>query len=76
MNNSDRLRKALDIIALNHSEGKVSNDTLIKACDTYKQKIGFVDDFDYEMIISPKSAKYNPEYLTRSALSLYDRFVI
>ena len=58
MNNSDRLRKALDIIALNHSEGKVSNDTLIKACDTYKQKIGFVDDFDYEMIVAKSCFDY------------------
>jgi hypothetical protein len=52
---NNQLRKALDTIALKHAEGVVSNDILIKACENYKQKIGFVEDFDYDMLVA-KSA--------------------
>lgn len=52
MAENKKLRKALDTIALNHSKGVVSNDILIKACETYKQRIGFEEDFDYDMIVA------------------------
>ena len=46
------IRKALDTIALKHSEGIVSNDVLIKSCEMYKSKINFIEDFDYDMIVA------------------------
>lgn len=52
MTENKKLRKALDTIALNHSKGVVSNDMLIKACETYKQRIGFEENFDYEIIVA------------------------
>lgn len=47
-----KLRKALDTIALNHSKGVVSNDILIKACENYKEKVHFEENFDYDMIVA------------------------
>lgn len=48
----DKLRKALDTIALGYSQGNCSIDKLIKACNNYKIKNGLVDDFDYEMKVA------------------------
>lgn len=52
MKSEDKLRKALDAIALGHSQGIVSNDVLIKACENYKSKIGFGDELDYELKVT------------------------
>lgn len=52
MCDNKELRKALDTIALNHSKGVVSNDILIKACENYKEQVGFEEDFDYDMIVA------------------------
>lgn len=52
MTDNKELRKALDTIALNHSKGVVSNDILIKACENYKERVGFEEDFDYDMIVA------------------------
>lgn len=46
MNNK---RKALETIALGYSQGIVSSDVLIKACDNYKLQVGLVDDFEYDL---------------------------
>lgn len=48
----DKLRKSIEAIALSYSQGNCSIDTLIKACDNYKIKKGFVDDFDYELKVA------------------------
>lgn len=52
MAENKQLRKALDMIALKHAEGVVSNDILIKACENYKEKVNFDEDFDYDMIVA------------------------
>ena len=49
---SKKLYKALESIALGYSEGSVSVDVLIKACDNYKLKTDFEDDFDYQIIVA------------------------
>lgn len=49
---SENLLKSLDTIALGHSEGYVSTDMLVKACNTYKQRTGFEDDYMYQLILS------------------------
>lgn len=46
------LRKNLEILAVAHAYGKISNDTLIKACENYKIQSDFVDDFDYNLCVS------------------------
>lgn len=48
----DKLRKALNTIALGYSQGNCSIDTLIKACENYKIRSGIVDDFDYEIKVA------------------------
>lgn len=48
----DKLRKALETIALGYSQGNCSVDKLIKACNIYKRKKGIIDDFDYELIVA------------------------
>lgn len=48
----ENIRKALDTIALNYSQGKVSVDVLIKACQAYKKQAGIQEDFDSEIRIS------------------------
>lgn len=58
MKNTDKLRKALDTIALKHAEGVVSNDLLIKACENYKNAIGFEDDYAYQMIVAKTCFDY------------------
>lgn len=50
--NKDKLRKAIDMLALNYTEGSVSIDVLEKACNVYKDKIGFQQDFDYDLIVA------------------------
>lgn len=47
-----RLRKAIDALALGYTEGNVSIDILEKACSNYKSAIGFVQDFDYDLIVA------------------------
>lgn len=54
----EKLYKALDTIALNNSQGIVSDDLLIKACENYKQKIGFEEDLDYHLIVSKSLFDY------------------
>ena len=48
----DNLLKALESIALGYSEGNVSIDMLIKACDNYKAKTNFDDGLEYQVIVS------------------------
>lgn len=48
----DRSRKALETIALGYSQGIVSVDILIKACDKYKIQKGLIDDLDYSCMVS------------------------
>lgn len=52
MNKNDKLRKALDTIALQYTEGNCSTDMLIKACSNYKSFIGFSDDLDYAVKVA------------------------
>lgn len=49
---TEKLYKALQSVALGYSKGNVSIDVLIKACDIYKAKTGFEDDFDYQIKVS------------------------
>ena len=49
---NDKLYKALESVALGFSEGSVSADMLIKACDTYKTKTDFEDDFNYQILVA------------------------
>ncbi len=44
-------RKALETIALGHSQGVVSIDVLIKACENYKFQNKIYDDFDYSVAV-------------------------
>lgn len=46
------LRKALDTFALQNSEGNVSDDLLVKACDAYKVKSDFIDDYEYHVQVA------------------------
>ena len=55
---SKKLYKALESIALGYSEGSVSVDVLIKACDNYKLKTDFEDDFDYQIIVAKSCFDY------------------
>ena len=48
----DDLRKALETIALRNGEGVVPDDLLIKACDAYKVKSDFLDDYDYHVCVA------------------------
>ena len=48
----DRSRKALETIALGYSQGIVSVDILIKACDKYKIQKGLIDDLEYSCMVS------------------------
>jgi len=50
--NKDNLRKAIDTLALNYTEGNVSIDVLEKACRNYKAAIDFNQDFDYDLIVA------------------------
>ena len=49
---TEKLYKALQSVALGYSKGNVSVDVLIKACDVYKSKTGFEDDFDYQVKVA------------------------
>ncbi len=49
---TEKLYKALQSVALGYSKGNVSIDVLIKACDVYKSKTGFEDDFDYQIKVA------------------------
>lgn len=49
---TEKLYKALQSVALGYSKGNVSVDVLIKACDVYKSKTGFEDDFDYQIKVA------------------------
>lgn len=55
---SKELYKALEDIAFGYSEGSVSVDVLIKACDNYKLKINFEDDFDYQILVAKSCFDY------------------
>ena len=55
---SKKLYKALESIALGYSEGSVSVDVLIKACNNYKLKTDFEDDFDYQIIVAKSCFDY------------------
>ncbi len=48
----DKLLKALQTVSLGYSRGTVSADVLIKACDTYKDKIGFEDGYEYQVYVA------------------------
>ena len=55
---TDKIYKALEIIADNFATERCSAETLIKACDNYKQKTAFDDNFDYQLIISKSIRDY------------------
>lgn len=46
------IKKALDILALQNSEGKLSDDLLSKACDNYKVNSDFIEDYGYHVKVS------------------------
>jgi hypothetical protein len=48
----DVLLKALQSVALGYSEGNLSVDKLIKACEVYKQKTDFEDNYDYQIMVA------------------------
>lgn len=48
----EKLYKALQSVARGYSKGNVSVDVLIKACDIYKAKTSFDDDFDYQVKVA------------------------
>lgn len=48
----DKLKKALDTVSLGYSSGTVSADILIKSCDTYKEKTGFKDTYEYQIFVA------------------------
>lgn len=49
----NEFRKALDTIALEHAQGRASDDLLVKACDSYKNlDDSFVDDLYYHACVS------------------------
>ena len=52
MKAEEKLFKALQTVSLGYSRGAVSADVLIKACDKYKSKIHFEDDYDYELVVA------------------------
>lgn len=54
----NKLLKALETFALAYNEGKCSVDSLIKACSNYKNKIGFVEDLDYDIKVSKSCFDY------------------
>lgn len=45
-------RQALDLLALRHSEGGLSDETLTKACDAYRQSTDLDDDVDYQICVT------------------------
>lgn len=55
---TDKIYKALEIIADNFASERCSAETLIKACDNYKQKTAFDDNLDYQLIISKSIRDY------------------
>ena len=42
----------METIALHNSEGKASDDLLIKACDAYKTQSEFIDDYEYHVCVT------------------------
>lgn len=46
------IRKALETIALQNAKGKAPDDLLIKACDAYKVKSDFIDDYYYHVCVA------------------------
>ena len=52
METQETLYKALQTVSLGYTSGTVSIDTLIKCCKKYKDKINFVDDYSYQVILS------------------------
>lgn len=55
---TEKLYKALQSVALGYSKGNVSIDVLIKACDIYKAKTNFNDDFDYQVKVAKSCFDY------------------
>lgn len=49
---SNKLFDALEDISLGYAQGDVSIDILRKACQSYKDKIGFEEDFEYELVVT------------------------
>lgn len=55
----DKLRQALNVFALQNMEGKVSDDVLVKACDSYKIKSeDFLDDYTYNVFVAKSLYDY------------------
>lgn len=54
----NKLLKALTDISLGYTQGDVSIDILRKACETYKTKVKFNEDFDYELIVTKSCFDY------------------
>jgi hypothetical protein len=54
----DRIRKALETIALGYSQGNCSVDKLIKACNQYKNKLGLIDNIDYDLKVAKSCIDY------------------
>lgn len=48
----DKKYKALETIAFGYSEGNISIDILIKACETYKKTTSLDDDLDYHILVA------------------------
>lgn len=48
----DELRKALETFALRNAEGDVSDAVLEKACEAYKARSEFVDDYEYSLYVT------------------------
>jgi hypothetical protein len=52
MNKQDILFKSLQTVAFGYSEGNVSVDELIRACEFYKAKTDFDEDYEYELNVA------------------------
>lgn len=52
MNTEDKLYKSLEAIAIGYSKGNLPVDRLIAACDKYKEKTNFDDDYGYQVLVS------------------------
>ena len=48
----DELRKALETFALRNAKGDVSDAVLEKACEAYKARSEFVDDYEYSLYVT------------------------
>lgn len=52
MSKQNKIYKSLQVIALGYSKGNIPVDTLIRACDLYKAKTDFEDNYEYELMVA------------------------